>query len=111
MRSERRKSGSARGDEKMAAEGRYYAHLLLNRSMLLSNRDDPTLHGKPVVVAWPGKRSVVCAASSEGRRVGVRSALSLLTTERLSPEAIFVKSDFVRYEAVSLAQSDTKKYR
>jgi hypothetical protein len=37
MRIERRKSGSARGDEKLAAERRYGAHRLLNLFMHLSN--------------------------------------------------------------------------
>jgi DNA polymerase-4 len=69
----------------------------------VEQRDDPTLRGKPVVVAWPGKRSVVCAASYEARRYGVRSALPAITAERLCPEAIFIKPDFVRYKAVSLA--------
>ena len=69
----------------------------------VEQRDDPTLRGKPVVVAWPGKRSVVCAASYEARRYGVRSALPALTAERLCPQAIFIKPDFVRYKAVSLA--------
>jgi DNA polymerase-4 len=69
----------------------------------VEQRDDPALRGKPVVVAWPGKRSVVCAASYEARRYGVRSALPALTAERLCPEAIFVRPDFVRYKAVSQA--------
>ena len=69
----------------------------------VEQRDDPALRGKPVVVAWPGKRSVVCAASYEARRYGVRSALPALTAERLCPNAIFVRPDFVRYKAVSLA--------
>ena len=69
----------------------------------VEQRDDPSLRGKPVVVAWQGKRSVVCAASYEARRYGVRSALPALTAERLCPEAIFIKPDFVRYKAASLA--------
>lgn len=69
----------------------------------VEQRDDPALRGRPVVVAWPGKRSVVCAASYEARRYGVRSALPALTAERLCPGAVFIKPDFARYKAVSLA--------
>jgi DNA polymerase IV len=67
----------------------------------VEQRDDPRLRGKPVVVAWKGNRSVVCAASYEARRFGVRSAMAAIHAERLCPEAIFVPPDFPRYRAVS----------
>jgi DNA polymerase IV len=67
----------------------------------VEQRDDPNLRGKPVVVAWKGLRSVVCAASYEARRFGVHSAMPALRAERLCPGAIFVPPDFPRYRAVS----------
>jgi DNA polymerase-4 len=67
----------------------------------VEQRDDPALRGRPVVVAWKGARSVVCAASYEARRFGVRSAMPALRAERLCPQAVFVPPDFARYKAVS----------
>jgi DNA polymerase IV len=67
----------------------------------VEQRDDASLRGKPVVVAWRGARSVVCAASYEARTFGVRSAMPAVRAERLCPQAIFVPPDFVRYKAVS----------
>jgi DNA polymerase-4 len=40
----------------------------------VKQRDNPELRGKPVIVAWKAKHSVVCAASYEARKFGVRSA-------------------------------------
>jgi DNA polymerase-4 len=67
----------------------------------VEQRDDPSLRGRPVVVAWRGARSVVCAASYEARRFGVRSAMPAVRAERLCPQAAFVAPDFTRYRTVS----------
>jgi len=67
----------------------------------VEQRDDPQLKGRPVIVAWKGNRSVVCAASYEARAFGVRSAMPAVRAERLCPTAIFIAPDFTRYRAVS----------
>ena len=67
----------------------------------VEQRDNPELRGKPVIVAWRGNRSVVCAASYEARQFGVRSAMSAVRAERLCPQAVFLPPDFSRYRDVS----------
>jgi len=67
----------------------------------VEQRNNPDLRGKPVIVAWQAKRSVVCAASYEARSFGVHSAMPAMRAERLCPGAVFVPPDFPRYRAVS----------
>ena len=60
---------------------------------------DPEGAGKTPLLIVGGSREsrgVVCSASYETRRFGVRSAMPALRAERLCPEAIFVAPDFTR---------------
>ena len=77
----------------------------------VEQRDDPQLRGKPVIVAWKGNCSVVCAASYEARDFGVRSAMPAARAERLCPSAVFVAPDFTRYRAVSKSVREIFKRR
>jgi DNA polymerase-4 len=67
----------------------------------VEQRDDPTLKGRPVIVGWPGERSVVCAASYEARKFGVHSAMPATRAKRLCPEAVFMPPNFDKYREVS----------
>src|SRR5256885_11083705 len=67
----------------------------------VEQRDNPELQGKPVIVAWRGNRSVVCAASYEARKFGVRSAMPAVRAERLCPDGVFLPPGLRRYRAVS----------
>ena len=67
----------------------------------VEQRDNPELRERPVVVAWRGKRSVVCAAAYEARPFGIHSAMPASRAERLCPDAVFVPPDFTRYRKVS----------
>jgi len=67
----------------------------------VEQRDDPALRGRPVIVGWPGERSVVCAASYEARKFGVHSAMPALRARRMCPEAVFIHPNFEKYRAVS----------
>jgi DNA polymerase IV len=69
----------------------------------VEQRDDVQLRGKPVIVAWQGNRSVVCAASYEARPFGVRSAMPVVRAKSLCPNAVIVPPDFPRYLAASRA--------
>lgn len=64
-------------------------------------RDQPELKGKPVVVAWDGARSVICAASYEARKFGLRSAMSVAKAKQLCPHAIYIPPHFDKYKTVS----------
>lgn len=68
----------------------------------VEQRDQPALRGKPVIVgAPPTQRGVVCAASYEARKFGVRSALPSATAGRLCPKGIFVRPRMEAYREES----------
>src|SRR4051812_46357226 len=79
----------------------------------VEQRDNPSLKGKPVIVGSPPeRRGVVCAASYEARRFGVRSAIPSSTAIRLCPNGIFIspRMDVYREESrriMEILQSDS----
>src|ERR1700757_1493478 len=68
----------------------------------VEQRDRPELRGQPVIVgAPPTQRGVVCAASYEARKFGVRSAMPSTTAGRLCPKGVFVRPRMDAYKTES----------
>jgi DNA polymerase-4 len=68
----------------------------------VEQRDCPELRGRPVIVGGsPTRRGVVCAASYEARRFGVRSAMPTVTAARLCPAGVFVPPRMAHYREES----------
>jgi DNA polymerase-4 len=67
----------------------------------VEQRDEPALRGKPVIVGGVKGRGVVCAASYEARKFGVKSAMPTATAKRLCPEGIFLPVRMQHYSQIS----------
>jgi DNA polymerase-4 len=68
----------------------------------VEQRDNPALRGQPVIVGAPAtQRGVVCAASYEARKFGVRSAMPSITAGRLCPGGVFVRPRMDAYREES----------
>ncbi len=68
----------------------------------VEQRDHPALKGRPVIVGSPPtQRGVVCAASYEARKFGVKSAMPSSTAGRLCPKGVFLRPRMEVYRAES----------
>ena len=74
---------------------------------------NPSLKGKPVVVGGkglePGQkycRGVVACPNYEARKLGVKTAIPLMTAARLAPHAIFIPGHFEEYHRFSQKIAD-----
>jgi DNA polymerase-4 len=63
--------------------------------------DDPSLVGKPVIVAGLGRRGVVSTANYEARKYGVRSAMATSEARRRCPGGVYIFPRHDRYQEIS----------
>lgn len=67
----------------------------------IEQRDDPALRGRPIGVGGSGRRGVLCTASYEARKFGVRSAMPGFKAIALCPELVLVPVRFEVYQSVA----------
>jgi DNA polymerase-4 len=67
----------------------------------VEQRDDPQLRGLPVIVGGLKGRGVVCAASYEARKFGVKSAMPTATALKLCPHGVFLPVRMHHYAQIS----------
>ena len=62
---------------------------------------DPSLEGKPLIVAGSSRRGIVSTASYEARKYGIHSAMPTYQAQRLCPGVIIRGGDFELYHRLS----------
>lgn len=67
----------------------------------VEQRERPALRGQPVVVGGQSRRGVVCAASYEARKFGIRSAMPMVEAMAKCPQAHVVAPRHRLYSEVS----------
>ena len=67
----------------------------------VEQRERPELRGKPVAVGFDGPRGVLCTASYEARRFGVRSAMPVKKAKLLCPQLMIVPVRHSLYREIS----------
>jgi len=81
---------------------RIYFHIDLNA--FFANAEtllDPSLKGKPLIVAGATRRSVVSTASYEARAFGIHSAMPVSEAQKLCRDLIIVSGHYAYYEELS----------
>jgi len=67
----------------------------------VEQRDNPELHGKPVIVGGISERGVVSTCSYEARKFGVHSAMPIFMAREKCPNGIYVSGRYGRYTKTS----------
>lgn len=62
---------------------------------------DPSLEGKPLIIAGSTRRGIVSTASYEARKYGIRSAMPTYMARKLCPDVIIRGVDFELYQKLS----------
>lgn len=62
---------------------------------------DPSLEGKPLIIAGSSRRGIVSTASYEARKYGIHSAMPTYMAQRLCPSVIIRNVDFELYHRLS----------
>jgi len=62
---------------------------------------NPAIRGRPVIIAGPGKRSIITTASYAAREYGVRTGMTVNQAKALCRDIIVIKSDYRKYADAS----------